>query len=93
MNGGGIVPPVFLHLDPGLQVHLCAHKFFHIMPGQSGHFFHHGAALADDDPLMALLFAVDGGLHLDNLVVPLGKAGDLYGRAMGNFLIQTQQQL
>ena len=48
---------------------------------------------ADDDALVAGLFAVDGGVHVDDAVVPLGKAGDLHGGAVGDLLVQAQQQL
>lgn len=61
-------------------------------PGQRADLLQHGALLADDDALMAGLFAVNGGVHIHHAGIPLGKFSDLNGRAVGNFLIQTQQQ-
>ena len=42
---------------------------------------------------MAVLLAVDGGVDLDDLVIPLGKLGDLHGGAVGDLLVQAEQQL
>ena len=42
---------------------------------------------------MAGLFAVDGRVDLDDLVVALDEARDLNGRAMRNFLVEVAQQL
>ena len=36
---------------------------------------------------MAVLLAVDGGVDLDDLVIPLGKLGDLHGGAVGDLLV------
>ena len=41
---------------------------------------------------MAVLFAVDGGFHLYHLIVPLGKAGNLYSGAVGDLFVQQKQQ-
>ena len=42
---------------------------------------------------MAVLLAVDGGVDFDDLVIPLGKLGDLHGGAVGDLLVQAEQQL
>ena len=42
---------------------------------------------------MARLFAVDGRVDLDDLVVALDEARDLHGRAVRNLLIEVAQQL
>ena len=48
--------------------------------------------LADDDALVAGLFAVDGHVQVDDAgVLPLGEAGDLHGGAVGDLLFQAQQ--
>ena len=49
--------------------------------------------LADDDALVAVLFAVNGHIHVDDAVVALGKLRDLDGRAVRDLLIEAQQQL
>lgn len=48
------VAPVFLDLDPRLQVHLRAHEALDVLPRELADLFEHGAALADDDALVAL---------------------------------------
>ena len=48
--------------------------------------------LADDDALVAGLFAVDGHVQVDDAgVLPLGEAGHLHRRAVGDLLFQAQQ--
>ena len=42
---------------------------------------------------MAVLFAVDGDLQVNDAAVPFGEAGDLHGGAVGDLLVQTLQQL
>ena len=84
-----IIPPIFFDLHPGLEVHLRPHEPLHILAGQGGHLFQHGASLADDDALVAVLFTVDGGVDLNDLVIPLGEFGDLHRRAVGDLLVQT----
>ena len=90
---GGRVAPVFLDLDPRLQVHLRAHEALDILPRELADLFEHGAALADDDALVALFFAVNGHVHVDDAVIALGKLRDLDGRAVRDLLIEAQQQL
>ena len=63
------------------------------MPGQGADLFQHGALLADDDALVAGLFAVDGGVHIHHAGIPLREFGDLHGGAVGDLLIQAEQQL
>ena len=48
--------------------------------------------LADDDALVAGFFAVDGHVQVDDAgVLPLGEAGHLHRRAVGDLLFQAQQ--
>ena len=49
--------------------------------------------LADDDPLVARLFAVDRRFQIDDAVVPLGKARDLHRRAVRHLAFEIEQQL
>ena len=42
---------------------------------------------------MAALFTVDGGVHVDDAGIPLGELRDLHRRAVGDLLVQAQQQL
>ena len=42
---------------------------------------------------MTVLFAVNGRVQVDNLIVPLGEPGHLHGGAVGDLLIQTEEQL
>ena len=63
------------------------------MPGQGADFFQHGSLLADDDALVAGLFAVDDSPHVDNSGVPLGEFRNLHGGAVGNLLVQAEEQL
>ena len=50
--------------------------------------------LADDDALVAGLFAVDGHIQIDDAAVhPLGEPRHLHRRAVGDLLVQTPQHL
>ena len=49
--------------------------------------------LADDDALVAGLFAVDGHVQINDAAVPLGKPRHLHRRAVGDLLVQTLQHL
>ncbi|CAN4022535.1 TIGR04076 family protein, partial [Dysosmobacter welbionis] len=73
--------------------HLGAHELLHILPGQGTDLFQHGPLLADNDPLVAGLLTVDGGVHVDDAAVPLRELRDLHRRAVGDLLVQAQQQL
>ena len=43
---------------------------------------------------MAVLLAIDGGVDLDDAVpLPLGKADELHRSAVGDLLVQTQEEL
>ena len=63
------------------------------MAGHGADLLQHSALLADDDALVACLLAEDGGIHIDHAGITFGELGDLDGGAVGNFLIQAQQQL
>ena len=63
------------------------------MPGQGADLFQHGTLLADDDALVAGLFAVNGGVHIHHAGIPLGEFGDLHGGAVRDLLIQAEKQL
>ena len=77
-----------------MQVDFGAHEALHVLAGQGGDFFEHGAPLTDDNALVAGLFAINGGVHFDDLVpLPLGKADQLHGGAVGDLLIQAEEQL
>ena len=53
--------------------------------------FQHGPLLADDDPLVAGLLTVDGGVHVDDAAVPLRELRDLHRRAVGDLLVQAHE--
>ena len=63
------------------------------MPGQGADLFQHGTLLADDDTLVAGLFAVDGGIHIHHAGIPLGEFGDLHSGAVRDLFIQAEKQL
>ena len=63
------------------------------MPGQRADFFQHGPLLSNDNALVAGLFAVDGGPHVHNAGVPFGKFRDFHGGAVGDLLVQAEEQL
>jgi len=65
----------------------------YLLPRKLANLLEHRAVLADDDALVAVLFAVNGHIHVDDAVVALGKLRDLNGRAVRDLLIETQQQL
>ena len=84
-----IVAPVFLDLDPSLEVDLCAHETLDIAAGLGRDLLEHRAVFADDDTLVARLFAVDGRVDLDDLVVAFDEARDLHGRAVWDLFIEV----
>ena len=71
------VAPVFLDADPGLQKDLRAHEALTVLAGVSADLFEHLAVFADNDALVAGLFAVDRRVEVDDAVIPLGEFRDL----------------
>ena len=58
------VAPIFLDLDPALQINVSAEQRFHLLPCGAGNAFEHGATLADDDTLVRLTLAEDLSIDL-----------------------------
>ena len=52
----------------------------------------HGAFLADDDALVAFLLAENRGFNVHKAVFPFRERRDFHRRAVGNLLLQAEQQ-
>ena len=61
-----VVAPVLLDLHPRLHVDLRAHELLDVLPRERADVLEHVSMLADDDALMAGLFAVDRHVEVDD---------------------------
>ena len=60
------IAPILLHLHPALEIHLSAEQLFQLGAGTRGDLFEHRTLFADDHTLMAVTFAIDIGIDIQN---------------------------
>ena len=89
----GGVTPVLLHLYPSLKIDLCAHELLNIVTCLLTDLFKHGTLLADYNALVAVFFAENCNLKINNSIIAFRELGDLDGGSVGNLLLKAAQQL
>ena len=89
-----VIPPALLDLHPGLQVDLGAQKALHVCPGHGGDLLQHGPLLADDNALMRIPLAVNGCLHIhDILIGTLLHGHNFHRNPMRHLILQKIERL
>ena len=87
------IAPILLDLDPCLEIDLRAHEVLDILAGKLAYLLEHRALFADDNALMAVLFAVYRHFKIDYAILAFGELRDLDSRAVRYLLIKSLEQL
>ena len=66
-------------------------QLFDIRPGLAADFLQHSALLANDDALMGIPFAIDGGVNFHEMIIFLLHGHHFHAHAVGHFIPQIPQ--